>query len=498
MNRSESRTMWRRLLIVAGVLVAVAALAFAACAAPSVVPEEAEATAEADPPGEAENQETSDTADPDPAAAGEEVEANPADFFAVTEEPTEEYNGIPVGITESGLPYRGDPDAPVIMVEYSDYQCPFCGRHFVQTEPALTEKYVRDGQVRAVFVEFPLEQLHPYAPMAHAAALCVLEQGSAQNYWNIHGELFRSAEEWGAVPDGSEIFARLADESGADVEAFTECMEGGEQLAAVQELVNFSMEQGFGGTPSFQLIRVEDGVVAPLVGAQPFEQFEAQIDLLLAGGMPETEAQQSGGEAEIPFWATEEGWAPDPERPGYNMAGDQYKGSLDAPIKIIEFSDFQCPFCKRHVEQTQPILDEAYVETGQVMWMFKHFPLDIHPQAPAAGAAAECAAEQGKFWEMAELIFENQEEWSVADPVPVLTDIASELELDMDAFALCLEDDEIAERVTSDLMAGAAFVRGTPSFIVLVDGEGSIIPGALPADSFVQILDEMLAGGEAE
>ena len=488
---SESHAFWRRPYLMAGILLLAVALAAAACALPSIRPEEPQAAAEpADVP---ENQETA----ADEPAEPQTEDSNLADQFAVDQAPTETHFGVPVGITASGLPYRGDPDAPIIMVEYSDYQCPFCGRHFVQTEPALTEKYVRDGQVRAVFSDFPLAQLHPRAPSAHEAGLCVLAQGSVENYWTMHGELFRSAEEWGAAPDPLEVYARLAEESGADMDAYAACMENGEQGDAVAHLVESAMQLGFGGTPSFQLIRVEDGVVSQLVGAQPFDQFEAQIDLLLSGETPQAAEQQAAGDPEIPFWATAEGWAPDPERPGYNMAGDQYKGSLDAPITIIEFSDFQCPFCKRHAEDTQPILDEAYVDAGNVLWVFKHFPLDIHPAAPAAGAAAECAAEQGQFWEMTHLLFEKQSDWSIADPNPVLIDLVGELGLDTDDFQSCIVDAKIADRVASDLVAGTPFVRGTPTFIILHDGDGSIIPGALPADSFAQVLDEILAGVEA-
>ena len=489
---SASRALWRRPYLIVGVLFVVVALVAAACALPNIRPEDApEATAE--PVAESANQDT--------AAEAAEPQAdvpNPADQFAVDGEPTETYLDIPVGLTASGLPYRGDPDAPIILVEFSDYQCPFCGRHFVQTEPALTEKYVRDGQVRAVFSDFPLEQLHPNAPSAHEAGLCVLAQGAVENYWKMHGELFRSADEWGTAPDPFEVYARLAEESGADADLFAECMDNGDQSAVVQELVDNAMQQGFGGTPSFQLIRVEDGVVSQLVGAQPFDQFEAQIDLLLSGETPQAPEQQAAGEAEIPVWATAEGWAPDPDRPGYNMAGDQYVGSLDAPITIVEFSDMQCPFCKRHAEETRPALDEAYVDTGKVLWVFKHFPLDIHPQAPAAGAAVECAAEQGQFSEMMDQLFEKQSDWSVADPNPVFLDIAAELGLDTDDFSSCLADPEIAERVASDLMEGAPFVRGTPTFIILNDGQGSIVPGALPVDSFVSVLDEILAGTESD
>jgi protein-disulfide isomerase len=160
---------------------------------------------------------------------------------------------------------------------------------------------------------------------------------------------------------------------------------------------------------------------------------------------------------------------------------------------VIEFSDFQCPFCQRHVTETQPILDEKYVDSGKVLWVFKHFPLNIHPQAPAAGVAAECAAEQGMFWEMHEALFANVEVWSISDPNAVFQELASEVGLDADAFAACQADPEIAARVDSDLNEGAQFVQGTPTFIIVHGNQGSIIPGALPEASFSEVLDEQLA-----
>jgi protein-disulfide isomerase len=95
----------------------------------------------------------------------------------------ETYKGLPVGFTEEGFPYRGDPDAPIVMIEYSDFGCPFCNRHFIQTEPAVDEAYVRSGDLRVVFHDFPLVSLHPNAPAAHEASLCVAGQGSASQYW---------------------------------------------------------------------------------------------------------------------------------------------------------------------------------------------------------------------------------------------------------------------------------------------------------------------------
>jgi protein-disulfide isomerase len=175
------------------------------------------------------------------------------------------------------------------------------------------------------------------------------------------------------------------------------------------------------------------------------------------------------------------------------MAGDEYRGDINAPLTIIEFSDFQCPYCQRHNAETQPVLDEKYVDTGKVLWVYKHFPLSIHPQAPAAAIAAECAADQGKFWEMHDALFNSVQEWSIDDPTEVFKSLAANVGLDADAFAACLTDPAIEARVSSDEGEGEQFVQGTPTFIVVHGNQGSIIPGALPEASFSKVIEDELA-----
>jgi protein-disulfide isomerase len=138
-------------------------------------------------------------------------------------------------------------------------------------------------------------------------------------------------------------------------------------------------------------------------------------------------------------------------------------------------------------------LDEQYVESGKVLWVFKHFPLNIHPQAPAAGVAAECAAEQGMFWEMNDALFGDVEAWSIEEPAPIFEELAAGLGLDGAAFATCLADPAMLERVNADMAEGQQFVQGTPTFIIVRGNQGSIIPGALPAPTFSEVLDEELA-----
>lgn len=455
---------------------------------PTNEPTAAPTATETDSPTTAGDAQTEQTIPAEPA------ESETADTMPAVNPPEGTYKGIPVGFTQEGFPYRGSPDAPIVMYEYSDFQCPFCNRYFVQTEPALDESYVRNGDVRVVFRDFPLAQLHPNAPAAHVASLCAADQGIEQ-YWQMHSRLFQTQSEWNDSSDAPAYFATLAEELGLDLDAYQACIESGEKEALVAQGVMEAQALGFSGTPSFHIVRDATNDAYPLVGAQPYDQFAAIMDALIAGETPQVaqpDEGNNGGDGEIPFWATAEGLQPDPDNPGYTLAGDQYRGSPEAQVVVIEFSDFQCPFCRRHVLETQPTLDEQFVDTDQIFWVFKHFPLSIHPQAPAAGVAAECAANQNSFWEMHELLFNNMADWSISDPNSIFIDLAGELGLDIDTFTTCLNEEEVAQRVQEDMNAGAPFVRGTPTFIVLYGGQGSIIPGALPVERFSEELQKIL------
>ena len=106
------------------------------------------------------------------------------------------YGDLPAGFTEEGFPYRGDPGAPIVLEEFSDYLCPFCGRHFTETLPTLVENFVADGQVQYVFRDLPLVSLHPNAPVGHKAAICAGQQG-AEFYWQHARRAVRQAKRVG-------------------------------------------------------------------------------------------------------------------------------------------------------------------------------------------------------------------------------------------------------------------------------------------------------------
>lgn len=159
------------------------------------------------------------------------------------------------------------------------------------------------------------------------------------------------------------------------------------------------------------------------------------------------------------------------------------KGPKDAPITIVEFSDFQCPFCAKAQAVLQQVL-EAYPH--EVKLVYRHFPLDRHPQAKLAAEAAECAAEQGKFWEYHGRLFANASQLS-SDK---LRRLAEELRLDMRAFAACLGSGKPGARVAEDVADGKdAGVTGTPTFFI----NGRLVEGAQPFGTFKRIIDQELA-----
>ena len=170
-------------------------------------------------------------------------------------------------------------------------------------------------------------------------------------------------------------------------------------------------------------------------------------------------------------------------------------GRVDAPVTIVEFSDYQCPFCQRFFATTLPELKKDYIETGKVRYVFRDFPLEMHAQARKAAEAAHCAGEQGKYWEMHDVLFQNQR----ALAPPQLADHARLVGVDGATFDACLSSGRQAARVDRGLADGAAAgVQGTPGFVIgrTTSGdvvEGTPIRGAQPLERFRQIIDHLLA-----
>ena len=162
---------------------------------------------------------------------------------------------------------------------------------------------------------------------------------------------------------------------------------------------------------------------------------------------------------------------------------DPSRGSADAPVTIVAFSDFQCPFCQR-VAPTLKRVRDAYGDRVRIVW--KDFPLtSIHPQAFKAAEAAQCAREQGKFWEYHDRLFGNQQ----ALQVESLKKYAADAGLDAAKFGSCLDTARYAERVQAQMGVGAALgVNSTPAVFI----NGRLLAGAQPYETFVAVIDEEL------
>jgi protein-disulfide isomerase len=180
-----------------------------------------------------------------------------------------------------------------------------------------------------------------------------------------------------------------------------------------------------------------------------------------------------------------------------NVTGSPSLGQSDAPVVIVEFSDYQCPFCQRFAQTTLPGLKTDYIEAGKVRYVFRDFPIaSIHPQAHKAAEAAHCAGDQGKYWEMHHRLFQNQRSLGL----PQIKVYARDAGLDMAAFEACLDQGKYTAKVEKNVAdGGAAGISGTPSFVVgklLPDGtiEGSLIRGAQPITAFRQAIDRLLDG----
>ena len=164
-------------------------------------------------------------------------------------------------------------------------------------------------------------------------------------------------------------------------------------------------------------------------------------------------------------------------------ADDNFRGNKNAPVTIVEFSDFQCPYCSRFHDTMKQVMENY---PNQVKWVYKHFPLDsIHPYARKAAEAAECAGDQKKFWEYTDSLFEQQSEISLE----FLPELATDLGLNVKKFNECLNTDKYASKVTADAQQGASIgVNGTPGNFI----NGQAVSGAVPYEQIKSIVDQLL------
>lgn len=381
--------------------------------------------------------------------------------FAAFQEQIEYYlaGGEPPVVDIPADSYRsmGEADAPVVVTEFSDYQCPACAQVEQQVIPALIEQYVETGKARFVYREFPLTSIHPNAPKASEAAVCA---GQQDEYWEMHERLFANQAEWEAEADPSAIFKGYAEAIGLDTARFNECLDSGEAAVTVRgdQLAGESL--GVSATPYFF---VND---LPIRGGLPIETLGQVIDYVAAGG----------------------------ESPQIVPAGDDWHllgNPQTASAITVAFVDYSSAESADHASQVLPQLQETYVDTGDMVYVL-HPWFDARDSAGAEGAiAAECAGTQGQYWGMHDQLFENQASWTAAeDPASQFVGYAESLGMDVPSFEDCLDSEDAALQAQAGKIVGILYgVPGAPVFL-FNNGQGQ--QGSPTLEEFQQIINSIL------
>ena len=341
--------------------------------------------------------------------------------------------------------------ATVKITEFFDYQCPFCAANVPALEEAL-KSY--SGKVQLVLRSTPLS-IHPDSMLAHQAALAAGEQGK---FWEMHHLLYVNRRKV-KLPDLLEYAGQLK----LDVNRFQERLQSGYYKTTVDGDLALAVSMHVDATPTFFINNQK------LVGTQSAERLKQAIALALRDPDATFDPQAQTALAVK----------------NLDLTHSPLRGSKDAPVTIIEFSDMQCPFCAAVVPALRQLLGQS---PDQVRWVFKNFPLDFHADSPLAHRAVLAAGEQGKFWEMHDLVFADQHAMKRYD----LLQKARTLGLDMPRFQADLDSPRLAQLVEADKQEGIQLnVSGTPTFF----SNGQEYSGAMTVAQFQAIIGrEMVAG----
>ena len=258
-------------------------------------------------------------------------------------------------------------------------------------------------------------------------------------------------------------------------------------LAAMLLLSIFLLQPAMAASTKEEVIALQDEVKALKEGQAAMQKDLADIKKLLeSGAKPQAAAPKKFEPKDV------------------SVAGAPFLGDADAKVTLIEYSDYQCPFCSRHHVNTMPELIKNYVDTGKVKFVMREFPLtSLHPRAVAASLAALCAGDQGKYWEMQDVLFKNQRQMDDEQ----IKSYSESIGLNVDTFVACMDEGKYNDQVNSDLAEGRGLgISGTPSFAIgLTDSSDSnklkvtsVMRGAKSYDSFVAEIETLLksAGDE--
>jgi protein-disulfide isomerase len=378
-------------------------------------------------------------------------------------------------------PQLGPDDALVTIIEFADYQCPYCADSVKPLKDAM-KPYGDD--VRLIFKHYPLPGHTRAAPAAYVS-WAALQQG---RFWEFHDRLFEAKSAIDSVPEWIKEF-------GLDASKFGRDMESSEAKQAVDSDMMAGAKVGVTGTPAFfvngHLYRGKRGEV----DWRKIIEFELKYakEIVKSGVaradlyehmMKDALARQAGT-------ADRPAAPPRQRRPGepddvsiYKVPidGRPSKGPDNALVTIVEFADYHCPYCSRLVPDLERLL-EAYPNELRLVYVQR--PLPMHPNAREASKAALAAGNQGKFWEMHEKLFLRQ-----LQTMEQFEGVAEELELDLEQFRADIASDEVVAQIVADQQLADQFgISGTPAFFI----NGRYISGAQSYSVFDAIVQERLA-----
>ena len=369
-------------------------------------------------------------------------------------------------------PARGPADAPVTIVMFSDFECPYCDEAF-HTVSQLEQEYA--GQIRLVYKALPLAR----HPNALEAALVGHSAQAAGKFWEFQDLIFS-----GGGIDPATI-QRYAKQVGLDLDRVDSELESLMYAPAVRRDQRIAKRLKLQSTPVFFI----NGRMLP--GARPEHIFRHVIDQELS--LAERLADDGVASAQFYDYATKWGYTAivyEDERTSLDedmvypvQIGDSpVRGAADAPITIVAFSDFQCPFCARG-HDTMEQLRARYGD--QIRFVFKHFPLPGHPMAALASRASFAAAKLDKFWEFHDAVFAFGGRFSPED----LSAIADKLGIPRASLEAAMSSEQHDSRIEADLRLGATLmVDGTPAYFI----NGRPIIGAHPLMDFRMLIAEEL------
>jgi protein-disulfide isomerase len=380
---------------------------------------------------------------------------------------------VPVGQS----PVLGSPNALVTIIEFSDFQCPYCSK----VEPTL--KGLRDkygDKLRMVWKNEPLP-FHPRAEPAAEVALEARAEKGDKGFWDVHDRLFASQPK---LEDAD--LEKVAQDAGLNLDKVRDAMKSHKYKAIIDGDADLADDMQASGTPHFFV----DG--RRLVGAQPQDKFEKIIDEEITKAQALISSGKSPSQVYDAMIANGKG-APEAEKKNIPVpANAPARGNMNAKVTVVEFSDFQCPYCKRAEDSVNQVM-QAYGDKIKFVW--RNMPLPMHPDAPlAAQASMEAFKQKGSdgFWKMHDLLYANQPSKEKQDGLKreALDGYAQSLGLDMGKWKTALDTQSHKPEVEADAKVGNDNgINGTPAFLI----NGYFINGAQPFAKFRKLIDRALA-----